>query len=62
MKDEQFETALKHAVAEARRFIAAAGAAQKRGETYSKEAGSARRASMDLTRALVPVRGTQRDR
>ena len=62
---------IKHALAEARRFIEAAGVARNRitasfpspkawayGSVSSPETAACRRASMDLTRALADLRRT----
>lgn len=57
--------ALRHAMAEARRFLAAAEELELKGERWGREAehfqGSAltarvKRASLDLTKALPPLR------
>jgi hypothetical protein len=62
------ETTIKFAVKEAERFIAAAKAALRSRHTYTieghgefkswkpRDTGAARRASMDLTRALADMR------
>lgn len=49
-------TKLKHAIAEAERFLRRAKELEREGTSTSKQIAATKRASMDLTRALADLR------